>query len=85
MFRHYIAILRERSQCLLIDAQLRSSLYNIVDGRVVSNDVVRGDLRHTTYMDYDPSSLVSCRGTTDHSGRTVIHIHPQYRYCYSSF
>jgi hypothetical protein len=35
MFRHYIAILRERSWCLLRDAQLRSSRYNIVDGRVV--------------------------------------------------
>jgi hypothetical protein len=27
------------------DAQLTSSRQNIVDGRVVSNDVVRGDLR----------------------------------------
>src|SRR5215471_13758058 len=41
MFRHYIAIFRERSQCLLQDAQLRSSRENIVDGRVVSSDVVR--------------------------------------------
>jgi hypothetical protein len=41
MFRHYIAILRERSLCLLRDAQLRSSRQNIVDGRVVSSDVVR--------------------------------------------
>jgi hypothetical protein len=40
MFRHYIAILRERSQR---DAKLRSSRQNIVDGRVVSSDVVRGD------------------------------------------
>jgi hypothetical protein len=48
MFRHYIAILRERSQCLLRDAQLRSSRWNIVDGRVVSSDVVCGDLRHNT-------------------------------------
>jgi hypothetical protein len=39
MFRHYIAIFRERSQCLMRDAQL-SSRYNIVDGRVVSSDVV---------------------------------------------
>jgi hypothetical protein len=30
------------------------------------------------YMDYDPS-------TTDHTGGIVIHIHPQYRYCLSSF
>jgi hypothetical protein len=45
MFRHYIAILRERSYCLLRDAQLRSSRKNIVDGGVVSSDVVRGDLR----------------------------------------
>jgi hypothetical protein len=44
MFRHYIAILRERSQYLLRDAQLRSSEWNIVDGRDVSSDVVRGDL-----------------------------------------
>jgi hypothetical protein len=35
MFRHYIVILRERSWCLLRDALLRSSRYNIVDGRVV--------------------------------------------------
>jgi hypothetical protein len=40
MFRHYIAILGERFQCLLRDAQLRSSRQNIVDGRVVSSDVV---------------------------------------------
>jgi hypothetical protein len=39
MFRHYIAILRERSYCLLRDAQLRSSRQNIVNGRVVSSDV----------------------------------------------
>jgi hypothetical protein len=45
MFRHYIAILRERFQCLLRDAQLRISRQNIVDGHVVSSDVVRGDLR----------------------------------------
>src|SRR5215475_12809518 len=54
MFRHYIAILRERSWCLLRDVQLRSSRKNIVDGCVVSSDVVRGDLaahhvtRHNT-------------------------------------
>jgi hypothetical protein len=40
MFRHYIAIFRERSYCLLRDAQLRSSRQNIVDGRIVSSDVV---------------------------------------------
>jgi hypothetical protein len=40
MFLHYIAILRESSQCLLRDAQLRSSRYIIVDERVVSSDVV---------------------------------------------
>jgi hypothetical protein len=45
MFRHYVAILRKRSYCLLRDAQLRSSRQNIVDGRVVSSGVVRGDLR----------------------------------------
>jgi hypothetical protein len=45
MFRHYIPIFRERFQCLLRDAKLRSSRYNIVDGRVVFSDVVRGDLR----------------------------------------
>jgi hypothetical protein len=39
MFRHYIAILRKRSYSLLRDAQMRSSLSNIVDGRVVSSDV----------------------------------------------
>jgi hypothetical protein len=36
MFRHYIAILRERSKCLLRDAQLKSSRQNIVDEHVVS-------------------------------------------------
>src|SRR5215469_9538655 len=41
MFRHYIVIFRERSSCLLRDAQLRSSRLNIVDVRVVSSDVVR--------------------------------------------
>jgi hypothetical protein len=46
MFRHYIAILRESSYCLLRDAQLRSSRWNIVDGCVVSSDVVRGDLEY---------------------------------------
>jgi hypothetical protein len=45
MFRHYIAIFRERFWCLLRDAQLRSSRLNIVDEIVVSSDVVRGDLR----------------------------------------
>jgi hypothetical protein len=44
MFRHYIAIFRERSWCLLIDAQLRSSRENIVDGRVVSSE------GHETYV-----------------------------------
>jgi hypothetical protein len=39
MFRHYIALLGERSYCLLRDAQLRSSRYNIVGGRDVSSDV----------------------------------------------
>jgi hypothetical protein len=47
MFRHYIAIFRKPSYCLLRDAQLRSSRQNIVDGHVVSSDVVRGDLRYT--------------------------------------
>jgi hypothetical protein len=45
MFRHYIAIFRERSYCLLRDVKLRSCRWNIVDGHVVSSDVVRGDLR----------------------------------------
>jgi hypothetical protein len=44
MFRQYIAILRERSNCLLRDAQLRISRWNIVEGRVLSSGVVRGDL-----------------------------------------
>jgi hypothetical protein len=43
MFWHYIAILRE----LLKNAQLWSSRYNIVDGRVVSSDVVHAP-RHET-------------------------------------
>jgi hypothetical protein len=43
MFRHYIAILREPSLCVLRDAQLRNSL-------VVSSDVVRAHYvtRHNT-------------------------------------
>jgi hypothetical protein len=41
MFRHYIAIFRERFQCLQRDAQLRSSGWNIVDGCVLSSDVGR--------------------------------------------
>jgi hypothetical protein len=40
MFRHYIAIIRELSECLLRNAQLRSSRQNLVGGRVVSSDVV---------------------------------------------
>jgi hypothetical protein len=44
MFRHYIAILRERSWSLLTDDQLRFSRLNIVDGCVVSRGFVRGDL-----------------------------------------
>jgi hypothetical protein len=40
MFRHYIAIFREYFYCLLRDAELRSNRQNVVDGRVVSNDVV---------------------------------------------
>jgi hypothetical protein len=50
MFRHFIAILREHSWCFLRDAQLRSSRKNILDGRVVSNDVVRAHHvpRHNT-------------------------------------
>jgi hypothetical protein len=39
MFRHYIAILRDGSYCLLRDAQMRSR-ENIVDGRVVFSGVV---------------------------------------------
>jgi hypothetical protein len=51
MFWHYIAIPRERSYCLL-----RCSIeeQSIVDGRVVSSDVVRGDLRLDTT---DPSTI----------------------------
>ena len=45
MFRHYIVIFREGFYCLLRDAQLRNSRYNIVDGCVVSTDVVRSALR----------------------------------------
>jgi hypothetical protein len=37
MFRHYIVIFRERSLCLLRDAQLRSSRQNIVDWRVTTH------------------------------------------------
>src|SRR5215471_12565638 len=51
IFRHYIAIFREGLKYLLRYAQLRSSRYNIVDGRVVSSDVVRGAhhvTRHNT-------------------------------------
>jgi hypothetical protein len=50
MFRHYIAIFRKRSYCLLRDAELRSSRYNIVNGRVVFIGVVRAkhDTRHNT-------------------------------------
>jgi hypothetical protein len=44
MFRHYIAILRERSQCLLRDTQLRRSRWNIVDRHHVSSDVVHNSI-----------------------------------------
>jgi hypothetical protein len=63
MFRHYIAILRERSKCLLRDAQLRSSRYNIVDGCVVSSGVVLGNLRspRTTPLETTRPSTIFCR------------------------
>jgi hypothetical protein len=48
MFRHYIAIFRERSSCLLREAQLGSSRQNIEDGRVVYSVVVR---TRTTSLD----------------------------------
>jgi hypothetical protein len=47
MFRHYFAIIRKHSYCLLSDAQLRNSRQIVVDGRVVFSDEVRGDLRST--------------------------------------
>jgi hypothetical protein len=50
MFRHYIAISRERSLCLLRDSQLRSNRQNIVDGRVEPSDVVRGAHHVTTLI-----------------------------------
>jgi hypothetical protein len=55
MYRLYITILRERSQNLLRDAQLRCSQQNIVDGRVVSSDVV---CMHTTPLDTTNSSTI---------------------------
>jgi hypothetical protein len=58
MFRHYIVIFREHSYCLLRDAQLRSSRKNIVDGRVVFSDVVRGDLRTVTASGSVPSAIL---------------------------
>jgi hypothetical protein len=50
MFRNYIATIRERSWCLLRDAQKRSNLQNIVDGRVVSSNwfTTRHATRHNT-------------------------------------
>jgi cobalamin biosynthesis protein CobD/CbiB len=57
MFRHYIAIFRERSECLLRDAQLRISRENIVDGRVVFSDVVRGDLRSAPQLRISQKAL----------------------------
>jgi hypothetical protein len=49
MFRHYIAIFRERSSCRRRGGALGSRL-NIADGCVVSNDVVRAHhvTRHNT-------------------------------------
>jgi hypothetical protein len=55
MFRHYIVIFRERSWCLVRDAQLRSSRQYIVDGRVVPSDVMRGDLR--SLRDYHSQNI----------------------------
>jgi hypothetical protein len=51
IFRQYIAIFSERSQCLLRDAQLSSSRKNIVDGRVVSSDVVRAQGQGILFTD----------------------------------
>src|SRR5215468_3574692 len=56
MFRHYIAIFRKGFQCLLRDAQLRSSRQNIVDGCAVSSDVVTGAhhvTRHNHYFSFN--------------------------------
>jgi hypothetical protein len=50
MFPHYIAIFRERSQCLLRDAQLRSSRKNIADGRA-SSDAVRAQGQEILFTD----------------------------------
>jgi hypothetical protein len=64
MFRHYIAIFRERSKCLLRDAQLRSSRWQIVDGPVVSSDVVRGDLRSLRMLPEDGNVMPKHVGAT---------------------
>jgi hypothetical protein len=60
MIRHYIAILRERSWCVLRDAPLRNSRYNIVNGRVVTIGLVRGDLisRRTPLLDTTHPSTI---------------------------
>jgi hypothetical protein len=42
-------------------------------------------------MDYNLSSVAGCQGmrshlsTTGHTGQIVVHIHPQHRYCLTSF
>ena len=58
MFRQYIAIFREGFLCLLRDAQLRSSRKNIVDGRVVSSDVVRS-AHHVTRKNTPVHNILS--------------------------
>jgi hypothetical protein len=58
MFWHYITILRERSSCLLRDAQLRSSRQNIVDGRKVSSDVVESPFQWTKHA--HPQYFIDC-------------------------
>jgi hypothetical protein len=43
MFRHYIAIVRERSECLVWGGGVWGGGADIVVGRVGSSDVVLGD------------------------------------------
>jgi hypothetical protein len=63
MIRHYIAIFRKRTYCLLRDAQLRSSRQNIVDGCVVSSEVVRE--HHVTRINTPNYNILS---TAPHLG-----------------
>jgi hypothetical protein len=71
MFRHYIAILRERSYCLLREAQLRCSRKNIVDAR--AHHVTRHNTLIHNILSTEPQLSISQKalGTLPEDGNVM--------------